>query len=111
MGSILGPDANIMKRRRVRTSPRPRKSRSETVMEGTLGDLVYDISLRPFGSIERASGSVVGAAPESVVGKRCYEALYGRSAPCVGCPVRGANGAMRVGVTRTMPGQEGVTLV
>ena len=80
-------------------------------MEGTLGDLVYDISLRPFGSIERASGSVVGAAPESVVGKRCYEALYGRSAPCVGCPVRGANGAMRGGVTRSMPGQEGVTLV
>jgi PAS domain S-box-containing protein len=38
----------------------------------------------------QAAGASVGADPETLIGRHCYEIWQGRNEPCVGCPVRGA---------------------
>lgn len=38
----------------------------------------------------QAAGSSVGAAPEELIGRRCYEIWQGRDEPCIGCPVQTA---------------------
>ncbi len=38
----------------------------------------------------QAAGASVGAEPEDLVGRRCYEIWQGRNEPCAGCPVRTA---------------------
>ncbi len=37
-----------------------------------------------------AAGASVGAEPEDLVGRHCYEIWQGRNQPCAGCPVRNA---------------------
>lgn len=46
-----------------------------------------DLELR---RVNRTLAEAVGKAPQDLVGKRCFQALYGHEAPCPSCPVRQA---------------------
>jgi PAS domain S-box-containing protein len=45
-----------------------------------VADLLYEISLSPFGLLKRSRGI------EAKQGSYCFEALHGRASPCTGCP-------------------------
>ncbi|RYZ70023.1 MAG: PAS domain-containing sensor histidine kinase [Proteobacteria bacterium] len=38
-----------------------------------------------------------GAEPEKIIGRKCYEALFGRSSPCEGCALAKRNGVVTEG--------------
>lgn len=59
-------------------------------------ELHYDIATGApdFGTITRASSAEKTLGKE-LVGKRCYEVIHKRHAPCAGCPALQANGSAR----------------
>lgn len=79
--------------------------------EACLGDLVYDVTTRPFGTVTSVSGSALTMRPETVVGRRCFTVFSDRMAPCVGCPARTATGKMQLGVVSSLRTSASVSLV
>jgi two-component system NtrC family sensor kinase len=45
-----------------------------------------------------------GTEPEKVIGRKCYEAMFGRTSPCDGCMIGGAN--FRLKASRTASGAQ-----
>ena len=63
---------------------------AEAILDGLSELVVYqdtDMTLR---WANRAAAEAVGAAPEDLVGRHCYEIWHQRSSPCEGCPVKQA---------------------
>jgi signal transduction histidine kinase len=54
--------------------------------------------------INRAFAHHSGTEPENVIGRKCHEALFGRSSPCEGCTIGGAN--FRLKSSRTTSGAQ-----
>ena len=55
--------------------------------------------------INRSFADRSGAEPEKIIGRKCYEALFGRPSPCEGCAIGGAKGSnFRLKPARTSGG-------
>lgn len=81
-------------------------------------EATFDAILEPVSLIEsdytvvrlnRSFAERSGAKPEEIIGRKCYEALFGRTSPCDGCKMSLSLGAnFRLKPARTQGGQNAI---
>jgi len=81
-------EAESRRRRRRAEESLKRSELEKTAILESLNDIVVYQNLdMEIVWTNRAAAESAGLTQEELVGRRCYEMWYGRSEPCVGCPV------------------------